>query len=317
MSSMNRRGFLASSAVALAAGAVGRRSLARVWAQQTPAPPTGIFTPIRRDVGFFTYRGGTIAYLINAAGIAVVDSQYVAGAKLCLEGVNKQSGSRPVDVLINTHHHADHTGGNIAFKGIAKHVVAHAQAVVLQKQVADADQEAAKIKPPATPLTEQLYADQTFKTSWKTTIGDETIRAEAFTPAHTGGDIVVHFEKANVVHVGDLVWNRVQTFVDRQGGASAVHWIPMVEQIAKKYPADAVYVFGHAGAKFQVTGTRAEVLMMRDYMTALVAFVRGEIKAGKSRDEIIKPTTVLKGFEDFGTLTARAVTGTFDELTAR
>ena len=313
---MNRREFLASSAIAAGAAAIGGRSRTLAWAQQPAPGPVAVFTPIRRGVGYFTYSGGTIGFLVNDAGVLAIDSQYLEGGKRFVEGIGQRSGGRPIDALINTHHHADHTGGNIAFKGVAKHVVAHAQAVVLQKQVADAAEEAAKTKPPTQPLVEQLYADLTFTTSWKTTIGDETITAAAYTPAHTGGDAIVYFEKANVVHAGDLVWNRIQTFVDRAGGASALHWIPMLEQIAAKYPADAIYIFGH-GAKSQVTGSRAEVTMMRDYMTALVEFVRGEIKAGKPRDEVIKPTATLKGFEDFGTLTARAVTGTFDELTAK
>ena len=73
-------------------------------------------------------RGGTIGYLIDPRAVIVVDSQYPAEGKTCLDGINQRSNNRPVDVLINTHHHADHTGGNISFKGAAKHVVAQARA---------------------------------------------------------------------------------------------------------------------------------------------------------------------------------------------
>jgi cyclase len=302
--SWTRRDFLASSAVAVAAGVIGRGSAARAWQQPPPINP--VFTPVRRNVGVFTGRGGTIGYLISPAGVLVVDSQYPDAATLCLDGLRERSGGRSIDVLINTHHHADHTGGNVAFKAVTRRIVAQARVPDLQRQ-ANAQ---------ATTPTDQVYADTTFPDAWETRVGDETVRAAYFGPAHTGGDAVVHFEQANVVHVGDLVFNRLQAYVDRPGGASVVHWIAMVEQILNTYPADAVYVFGHASAKFQVTGGRGDLVVMRDYLTALVEYVRGEMKAGRSRDDVLASTAVLKGFEDYGALTTRALTGTYDELAA-
>ncbi|HUL72842.1 MAG TPA: MBL fold metallo-hydrolase [Vicinamibacterales bacterium] len=305
---MTRRSFLVLSAGGAGLVALGRRA----WAQTTPAaapqqPPawTPVFTPIRRNVGFFTGRGGTIGYLVNAGGVLVVDSQYPDAAKAFLDGLGDQTGHRPIDVLINTHHHADHTGGNPVFKPVTKTIAAQANVPALQK-IAN-DQAASPV--------EQVYPDSTFDGVWNKVIGDETVHATKFTPAHTGGDCVVFFEKANIVHVGDLVWGGLQCYVDRTpGGASATNWIAVTEQIAAKYPADATYVWGHSAAKLPVTGTRADVLKMRDYLTALVDYVRAGITAGRSRDEIINAKDVLRGFEDRGPLTTRALAGTYDEL---
>src|SRR5262249_31727953 len=134
---------------------------------------------------------------------------------------------------------------------------------------------------------------------------------------HTGGDIVVYFEKANVVHVGDLVWNNLQTFVDHTRGGSAVNWIPVCEKVAATYPKDAVYICGHANRGLPVTVTVTEVLAMRDYLTALVDRVRKDMAAGKSRDQIVSSTDVLPGFEPRGPLTKRALEGTYDELAGK
>ena len=173
--SLTRRDFLASSAVAAFAGALGRPDVANAWRRaQTPAPQAQpVFTPIRRNVGFFTMRGGTIGYVIDRGGVAVVDSQYPAEGKACLDGLNARSNGRPVDVLINTHHHADHTGGNISFKGAARHVVSQTRAAELMRNPPGA-------QPPA---GEQLYPDTTFTDTWTADVGGERLRAKFFPDA--------------------------------------------------------------------------------------------------------------------------------------
>ena len=309
---VTRRSFLTTSALAIGAGALGGRLLGQTpptlpqsTPVQTPPPLNPVYTPVRRNISIFTARGGTIAYLVNSGGILVVDSQYPDSAKAFIDGLNKETGGRPIDVLFNTHHHADHTGGNVAFKGIAKSIVAQANVPALQKTANDQA---------PTPV-EQVYADATFTEIWNHGVGDEMVRATTFTPAHTGGDSVVYFEQANIVHVGDLVWGSLQCYVDRTpGGGSATNWIAVTEQIAAKYPADATYVWGHSAARVPVTGTKADMLKMRDYLTALVEYVRAGIKTGKPRDQIVNAKDVLPGFEDRGPLTTRALAGTYDEL---
>src|SRR5688572_6329630 len=123
--STTRREFLATSALAALAAAIGRPQLAGAW-QQAQAQP--LFTPIRRNVGFFTMRGGTIGYLVNPGAVAVVDSQFAAEAKACIDGLATRSGNRSIDFLINTHHHGDHTGGNATFRPVTKRIVMHSKA---------------------------------------------------------------------------------------------------------------------------------------------------------------------------------------------
>ena len=304
----SRRDFLSGSVLAVAGGLLGSRTVARAW-PQTPAaaPPAAqapVFTPLRRNTGFFTGRGGTIGYLIAPAGLVVIDSQFPDSAKLCLDGLNERSGDRPVDVLINTHHHGDHTGGNIVFKGVAKRVVAHAKAAEHMKQ------------PPGrpAPTADNFYPTETFTDTWRTSIGDETIRAKFYGQAHTSGDVTITFERANVTHMGDLMFNLRHPVVDRPAGATLRHWITVIEQSAADQPADAIYIFGHAGANAPVTGSRADLMTMRDYLSALVTFMQSEIKAGKPKDQIVGQTGMLKGFELHGPLNAAILTAAYDEL---
>ncbi len=117
-------------------------------------------------------------------------------------------------------------------------------------------------------------------------------------PAHTGGDTVVYFEKANVVHMGDLVFNRMNPYTDRPSGASVYNWIELLQAVEDEYPSDAIYIFGHGKPEFGVTGGMEDVAVMRDYLTAMVEYVEAGVEAGKSKEEIIDKDTI-DGFEHF------------------
>ncbi|MGQ0646833.1 MAG: MBL fold metallo-hydrolase [Gemmatimonadaceae bacterium] len=284
--SLTRRDFLASSAAVAIAGTLGRHGTVNGWQGQAPQP---VFTPIRRNVGFFTMRGGTIGYLVNAGGVVVVDSQFPAEAKACLDGLNTRSGNRPVDVLINTHHHGDHSGGNISFRGTAKKVVAHAKADEHMRQ-----------PPGAQPPADQLYPDTTFTETWSADVGDERVRARHHGRAHTSGDAVITFERANVVHMGDLMFHQRHPVVDRAAGATIRNWMTVLDRTTRDHANDTVYIFGHANTGLPVTGSKDDLGRFKDYLGALLAFVDSQVKAGRSRDEILAMRDPLAGFENFG-----------------
>ncbi len=302
---MRRREFLAASSVSLVAAAL--RELPAF--AQAPAALTPTFTELRRGVGTFSMNGGTIGWLVTRDGLAVVDAQYANTAPACLDGL-KQRSSKPIGVLINTHHHPDHTGGNKVFRPAVASIAAHANAATWQKNVAVA----------AKTEADQAYPDHTFTDAWKTTVGDETISAKYYGPGHTSGDVVVLFEKANVVHMGDLMFNRLHPRVDRPAGASVQSWIAALGKIPGDHAADTLYVFGHAKPGFGVTGARADLARFRSYLTAVLDYTRAQMKAGKSKDEIAK-TPSLAGFEDVvsmgSILTLSGVlTTAYDELAA-
>ena len=300
-----RREFLATSAAVALAAALGRPRFALAW-QQAQQP---VFTPIRRNVGFFTMRGGTIGYLVNPNAVAVVDSQFPPEARACLDGLNSRSGNRPVDLLINTHHHGDHSGGNISFRGSAKKVVAHAKADEHMRQ-----------PPGGQPPADQLYPDTTFTDTWSAEIGDERIRARHYGRAHTSGDAVITFERANVVHMGDLMFNQRHPVVDRAAGALMRNWMTVLERVPRDHTSDTIYIFGHANSGLPVTGSQAELARFRDYLGAVLGFVETQVKAGRTREEILAMREPLKGFESFGRFgqpgPRDALTCAYEEVTA-
>lgn len=283
--STSRRDFLAATGAATLAASLGTPSRAIAWLQQ-PAP---VFTPIRRNVGTFTMRGGTIGWLVNRDAVVVVDSQFPPEAAACLAGLNDRSGNRGVDALINTHHHGDHSGGNISFRGAARRVVAHALADQHMRQ-----------PPGGQPPADQLFPDTTFTERFSMDAGDERVTARFHGRAHTSGDAVITFERANVAHMGDLMFHQRHPVVDRAAGAIMRNWMTVLERTVEGHDAETVYIFGHANTGLPVTGSRADLLRMRDYLGAVLEFVERHHRAGRSRDEIMAMRDPLPGFEAWG-----------------
>jgi cyclase len=311
---MNRRDFFVRSSMFTAAGLLARSiasgqpsapaNPAARPPTAPPAPATPEFKPLRGDVGCFTARGGTIGWLVNRDALAAVDTQFPDTAPLFLNGLPGRAG-RKLDVLVNTHHHGDHTGGNAVFKPETKTIVAHANVPELQRS---------RARPNETPVV----ADTTFPDTWRKELGGEVLSLKYHGPAHTKGDIVTHFEKANVIHMGDLMFNRLYPVIDRPGGASIKGWIGLLEKVAKEYPADAIYIFGHGNAKSGVTGKSADLLVFRDFLTGLLDYTQKRIAAGEPKEKVVAVARI-PGFDDFepSNRTASALSAAYDELTSK
>ena len=296
---MNRRDFLVRSSLFASAGLMARGT----WAAQAPAksaapgaaprpamapaPTVTEFKALRRDVGIFTGRGGSIGWLASREALVAVDTQFPDTAATFAMGVPGR-GQRMFDVVINTHHHGDHTGGNPVLKPVAKTIVAQANVPKLQFAAAEK----------ANTVDKQVYADTTFPEVWRREIGGEVVLAQYHGAAHTSGDVIVLFEKANVVHMGDLMFNRMYPVIDRIAGGRIKGWIAVLEEAAKTYPADAIYIFGHGQAKFGPTGTRGDLLVLRDYLSGLLDYTAKKIAAGDAKEKIMALEN-LPGFDDF------------------
>lgn len=298
---MLRRQFVQQSALAFALLSIAK-SNAFANLQQTYQ-----FKSLRNNVGVFMEQGGTIAWLNSSEGFAVVDSQFPRSVVHVIEELRKL-GNKPFKYLLNTHHHGDHTGGNIAFKGLVEQVVAHENS--LKNQQATAEK--------ANGLDKVLLPDTTFGSEgWKSKLGTEKISAHYFGAAHTNGDCIYHFENANIAHVGDLVFNRRFPFIDTASGANIGNWINVLENITKKFDHDTLFVFGHARDPEKITGNKSDVKAFSNYLQSLLVFVASEIKAGKTKEDILKATTIPQAPEWQGDGIARGLTAAYAELTSK
>jgi glyoxylase-like metal-dependent hydrolase (beta-lactamase superfamily II) len=273
---MQRRNFIKKTAITAGIIGLSTKELLAAFLQQ----PAYKITMLRNDVGIFTEKGGTIAFYISNNGIAVIDAQFPDSSKHLIDELKKLQ-DKPISYLINTHHHGDHTGGNISFKGIAAHVVGHENCLSNYKRVASEQHSEDK----------QLFQDITFNDSWKTKVGNESIRAHYFGAGHTSGDALIHFEHANIVHVGDLMFNKVYPFIDKKAGASFTNWIKVLDKAQTTFDKDTLFVFGH-GSNNQITGGKEDLKGLQNYISKLLAQVGAAIKQGKSKEEILKITSI-------------------------
>jgi cyclase len=298
---MNRRSFIQNSSFTIGALTLAQQKILLAFVQE----PWKI-TMLRNDVGIFEERGGTIAFLLSKKGIVVVDSQFPDQSKHLIDELKKRS-EEPFKLLINTHHHGDHSGGNIAFKGMVEHVLAHANSKINQERSAKQNKSEDK----------QLYPDQTYTDTWCQKAGKEKICLHYYGAGHTNGDSFIHFQHANIVHCGDLVFNRRHPYVDRGAGASIKNWIEVLNKALNQFDKETLYVFGHAATEYKVTGTNDDLNKFRDYLGHVLKFVEGEIRAGKSKEEVLKATLIPGGEEWKTDGINRPLTAAWEELTAK
>jgi cyclase len=297
---MQRRNFLRTTALTTGCLLMAQKEmLAALWQQ-----PGFKINMLTSDMGTFTEKGGTILFLLGKNGIVTVDAEFPEQSQHLIDELKKKS-NQPFKLLINTHHHADHTAGNISFKGITDHVLAHANSLTNQKNVAITQKTEDK----------QLYPDKTYSDTWSDTVAGEKINLYYYGPGHTNGDSLVSFENKNIVHMGDLVFNRRHPFIDRTAGASISNWIKVLDKTMNKFDSKTTFVFGHALDGYDITGKKEDLKAFQTYLANLLQYTSDQIKAGKSKDDILKATEIPGSPEWKGDGIQRPLTAAYEELT--
>lgn len=300
---MQRRTFIRNTGITLGALALfGTRS----WAEIMKHPEAFNIKMLTDNIGIFTEKGGTILFMLGKDGIVVVDAQFPDSAQHCIDELKKKS-AKPFDVLINTHHHADHTAGNIAFKGLVTHVLAHENSKINQQTVAVKNKNE----------DQQLYPDQTYGSVWREKHSKEMVALYYFGRGHTNGDSFVHFEKANIVHTGDLVFNRRHPFVDRSAGANMKEWIKTLDAGMAAFKNNTRYVCGHAGDGYDVVIGKNDIIAFRDYLGNVLSLTQRAIDAGAKKEDFLKNVKEIPGSPEWkGDGIERPLKAAWEELTA-
>jgi hypothetical protein len=112
------------------------------------------------------------------------------------------------------------------------------------------------------------------------------------------------------------MFNRRYPFIDRTAGASIKNWITILEKARKKYDKDTIFIYGHAHESASVSGGKEDLALMQDFFEKLLTFAQSEVKAGKSKDDFLKNTSVPGVTEWKGDGIQRPLGSAYDEVTA-
>ncbi len=291
----------------LLAGVLGLCAVA--FAQERP-PIEIRALPVGPDLFMLTGAGGNLCLAIGEDGALLVDSEYGQLSPKVLAAIAEKT-DKPLRFVVNTHWHFDHVGGNQALAEAGAVVVAHEN---VRKRMS-AEQVLGglgrRIPPsPAAALPKLTFAGA-LTLHWN---GDE-IRITHLEPAHTDGDSIVYFSKANVLHAGDVYFNGVYPFIDVNAGGSIDGMIAAVDRLLERADADTKIIPGHGPLS-----TPDELRQYRQMLAAVREHVQALVKEGKSRDEVVaaRPTRNLDEKWGRGGLEPDAFTGiVYDGMTKR
>lgn len=336
---ITRRAF-SLLALATGAGLAGGlrmpRSLARMAEQSAGTvfdwKPVGDFAFLRAGFG----QGGNALVIAGADGALLVDCKLVGFGEALRREAGTAAGVRLTRV-VNTHHHADHTGGNTAFvhdlpvlaqSRCGPRVAAQLQrytdglaAAVRRAERSDADpglkramEDAKALLARAEALKAEDFAPtQSMDREATLDVGGVRVELRYVGPGHTDNDVFVFLPKQNVLHTGDLLFNKLHPVVDvANSGADTVGWQKSIDAMLALCDERTIVVPGH-GEITDAAALRAQ----RKYFDDARAAVDAAIKAGATRDAV--GALPLPGYADYGfqQMQSRALLAIYDELSGK
>lgn len=293
---MTRREALASLAAVGLAGTVGRRA----GADDPKAPEEMTVAELVKSIGgamaqtpiqvaslgsglsLISGPGGNVAASVGPDGILLVDSFVPGRGGALLATVRADRPDAPI-VLVNSHWHFDHTGGNVDLGQAGARIMAHD--TVRTRLGADqfmSDLEMTIPKSPAKALPVVTISDQATLHH-----NGEEIHLQHVPPAHTDGDIFVHFRRANVLHTGDLFTHGAYPFIDSSSAGWITGMVRAVDLLLGVVDDRTTIIPGHGPV-----ARRADLVAYRGMLAGVRDVVQPLVEAGKTLPEVIaaRPT---------------------------
>jgi len=337
MTILDRREFSTTMALAAAAGLVRPRATFGLGQQATVFD----WRPINDSMRVAFGAGGNVLAVSGGGNLLLVDTKHVGYGKALRTEAESFAG--PVQRVINTHHHPDHIGSNPFFtgevpvvgqtRGVARAAAFGEQTVAgiledplgrlerMNRQVRDLDisgaaknvgseSMAAFVAMAESMKAADFSATETFDRELEVTVGATRVELRHIDRGHTDNDIFVFLPAANVIHGGDLFFNGLHPRIDVGADGTTVGWQRCINAMIEVADNDTVCIPGH-GDISDISGLRS----FHGYFDILRSFVRREIDAGRTREQIMEMQP--SEFRDWPTNRLNQNLGTvYDELTA-
>ncbi len=231
--------------------------------------------PLTENLYMLTGSGGNIGLLTGAEGIALIDDQYAPLSEKIKNAVQAIDPGA-IRFVINTHLHGDHSGGNENFKKLGATLMAHANVRArMQKESVNRQGQ------PVPPRNKDAWPMVTFDSKLNMYLNGQDIELVHLEPGHTDGDIVVHFQTANIMHTGDSFVRTGYPFIDKNSGGNFEGYIRNLETIYNAANDQTKIIPGHGrlAIRSDVKAFREKLVDIRDQVTAA-------LKKGKKVEEI-------------------------------
>lgn len=241
--------------------------------------------PVSKGVYMLQGSGGNIGLSVGNDAAFLVDDQFAPLTAKILAAI-KAVSDKPVRFVVNTHWHGDHTGGNENLGNAGTIIVAHDN--VRTRMSTEQFLAAFNSRTPPSPL--KALPLVTFSQTVAFHLNDEDIHVVHVPSAHTDGDALIHFTRANALHLGDTFFNGMYPFIDVSTGGSHEGMIAAVNA-ALRYVNDSTKIIpGHGPL-----ATRADLVAYRDMLVTVRDRVAALLKQGKTKEQVIaaKPTADL------------------------
>ncbi len=196
--------------------------------------------PVSDNIYMLSGQGGNIGLFLGEDGTFIIDDQFAPLTEKILAAIKSVGGDTP-RFLINTHFHGDHTGGNENLGNAGTLIVSHDK--VRERLVAGSYiKEFGMNSPPANKAALPVL---TFSEDMHFYINNDSVNAVHVPSAHTDGDSIIYFKKANVVHAGDIFFNGFYPFIDAANGGSLRGTIAAVDAILAATDSKSKIIPGH------------------------------------------------------------------------
>lgn len=221
--------------------------------------------------------GGNVVVLNGSDGKLLVDT-FTQGAWDRFKKTLDDIGNAPLKIAIDSHWHWDHTDNNVNVRAAGANLIAHENTLKRLSQTNDLD----IIDMHCVPYAPEALPQRTFKESYQMHFSGEHVSLGKFAPAHTDSDIYIHFQKANVLHMGDVFFNGIYCYIDKGTNGSIHGMIAGATKMLAMIDKDTKVVPGHGPL-----GDKADLKKFRDMLVVAEARVRKLKSAGKSLEEAI------------------------------
>jgi cyclase len=220
-------------------------------------------------------QGARMAALVGPEGILLVDAQSPAVTDRIVAALKEISPS-PLRFLVNTHVHADHTGGNENFGKLGMTILGRPN--LLEQLVHPVPATNGQIPPPSPAIARPIIL---FDNPMTINLDGETVQLIPLPPSHTNGDTAVKFVKADVLMTGDVFRSEgFPTPVEVNGG-TIMGLLQSIEKFLEITGPNTKVVPGHG----PVTD-RAALVFHREVIVTVRDRVRQAIREGKTLDQV-------------------------------